>query len=386
MSNSDSPSSKSSAKPIGMAGVVVAIGASLFVVFYSRNRTTTPDKQPTPAGTPSVTNPSTDAKAQQPKDAAPARPSGPYMPYGTRDVPTKAKGTIRLATYNIENLYDDKDDPANSWAEELSSTKSAAHRKAAADAIKAIDADVLALEEVESKEALEWFLKGDGLDTLYPYVVSLDSGDGRGIEQSVISKFPLSGETNWVHAPLKGTQPDMFSNGQKNPDAGKPMVLHRSPLAVDVTIPADVAGGKPYAFTMLVVHCKSGRDYNFMREAEAVKHVELVAELEKAKPDRNIVILGDFNARPVDASFQAYVSGGLTDAFGEVRPGDAKFQTHASNRIIDHMLMNKAMAHELTAVKAVYAMPMPEGGFSAPKPEGYASDHLPVFVDLKPVD
>lgn len=369
-----------------MAGVVVAIGASLFVVFFSRNRTTTPDKQPTPAGTPSVTNPSVDAKAQQPKDASPARPSGPYMPYGTRDLPAKAKGTIRLATYNIENLYDDKDDPTNSWAEELSSTKPAAHRKAAADAIKAIDADVLALEEVESREALEWFLKGDGLDKLYPYVVSLDAGDGRGIEQSVISKFPLSGEKNWIRAALKGTQPESFPSGQKNPDAGKPMVMHRSPLAVDVTISADAAGGKPYAFTMLVVHCKSGRDYGFVREAEAAKHVELVAELEKGKPSRNVVVLGDFNARKVDASVQAYTAGGLVDAFAGVRPGDPMFQTHASNRIIDHVLVNKAMAHELTGVKFVYAMPVPDGGPSAAKPDGYASDHLPVFVDIKPVD
>jgi len=308
------------------------------------------------------------------------------MPYGSRDVPSKAKGSIRLATFNIENLYDDKDDPSNPWSEELESTKPSDHRKAAADAIRAISADVLALEEVESKAALDWFLKSEGLDSLYPHVVSIDAGDGRGIEQSVVSKFPLSNPTNWINAPLKGTHPASLPSGQSNRDAGKPLVMHRSPLAVDVTVPAAVAGSKDYVFTMLVVHCKSGRDFGYMREAEATKHVELVDNILKSNPKQNIVVLGDFNARKIEPSLQVYFNAGFSDPFGGLRPGDPQFQTHVTNRVIDHILLNANMKPEFANVRFVYAMPLSDSGFTAPKPSGYASDHLPVFIDLRPVD
>ena len=371
-------------KPAISVGALIAIVVALWAALNKpNNATSTTLEDPKPSGRGS----GQPAAASSAPPASKTSSTGPAsMPFGSRDVPAKAKGTIRLATYNVENLYDDKDDPTNSWAEELDSTKPAEHRKAAADAIRAIDADVLALEEVESKAALDWFLKSEGLDALYPHVVSIDAGDGRGIEQSVVSKFPLSNPTNWINAPLTGTHPASLPSGQSNRDAGKPLVMHRSPLSVDVTIPSATTGGKDYAVTMLVVHCKSGRDFGYIREAEAAKHIELASAAEKAKPGRNIVILGDFNARKVEPSVQTYLSAGFADPFADLRPADAKFQTHVTNRVIDHILLNANMKREFTGVRFVYAMPLSDAGFSAPKPAGYASDHLPVFIDLKPVD
>jgi hypothetical protein len=64
-------------------------------------------------------------------------------------------------------------------------------------------------------------------------------------------------------------------------------------------------------------------------------------------------------------------------------------QSHVTNRIIDHILLNKAARPELVpSSRFVYALPLPPrtNPFDGPKPPGYVSDHLPVSIDLKPVD
>jgi endonuclease/exonuclease/phosphatase family metal-dependent hydrolase len=171
------------------------------------------------------------------------------------------------------------------------------------------------------------------------------------------------------------------------------MRMARSPLAVDVTVPGTYAaggpGGKPYVFTMLVVHAKSGRPYAFQREAEAVRHMEIVGDLMRANPARNLLVLGDFNARKGDLSVQMYRAEGWEDAFGNVSLGDPRYQTHVTNRIIDHVFLSPGMLPELVPTgRFVYALPLPprEQPIEGPKPPGYVSDHLPVGVEVKAVE
>ena len=91
--------------------------------------------------------------------------------FGRPVPPTKAAGTIRLAAYNVENFFDGVDDPAlQGDYDDLPMQTSPDRCAALAQAIRALDADVLGLEEVESEEALRWFrdtyLKGMGYDFL----------------------------------------------------------------------------------------------------------------------------------------------------------------------------------------------------------------------------
>jgi len=55
---------------------------------------------------------STPAEAQGTKPEAP-RPAGIW--YGLEKARPKAPGALRLASYNVENLFDRKDDPANPY-------------------------------------------------------------------------------------------------------------------------------------------------------------------------------------------------------------------------------------------------------------------------------
>ena len=134
-----------------------------------------------------------DTLVAQVTPSAPAQAaSGDTLYFGSKAPKAKSPGAVRLATYNIENLFDDQDDPKISGSiDDAGMTKPVDQRRAAAVAIKALDADILCVQEVESEAALKWFrdqhLQGLG----YDYVASLDAGDGRGIEQSVLSRFPI---------------------------------------------------------------------------------------------------------------------------------------------------------------------------------------------------
>ena len=79
--------------------------------------------------------------------------------FGGDEVPAKTNGAFRLTTYNIENLFDDVDDPTlTDRNEDIDDTKPHHELLAAARAIREVNADVLCLQEIESREALDWFI------------------------------------------------------------------------------------------------------------------------------------------------------------------------------------------------------------------------------------
>jgi endonuclease/exonuclease/phosphatase family metal-dependent hydrolase len=302
----------------------------------------------------------------------------------------RAPGAIRLASYNLENLFDTKDDPVLTGPnDDLDDAKPEAQKRALAATIRAVNADVLALQEVESLEALAEFrdqcLEGQG----YNYIESIDAGDERGIEQAVLSRFPVKDVKNWLAFELEGEHTEKDGN-RPNPWFGKTFTFHRSPLRVTVEVPADKAAGKPYDLTLFVVHHKSARNFNYWREAEARGVLRLVEEFTKDAPNANIAVLGDFNAETQDDSLQIYLAAGFHDLFIDRPLVETACFTHASDRAIDLILFNSNLAPEIiTTSRFVLGTPQlkPEEDWrTAPKPAGYASDHCPIVVDIKPVD
>lgn len=307
--------------------------------------------------------------------------------FGARATARKSDG-VRVATFNVANLYDEKDDPTLAGQyEDMNSVKPKAELDGVASAIHAIDADVLVLEELESQEVLTWFRDTYLSDMGYTTAVSLDAGDPRGIEQGVLSRFPVVEPTVWLQMPLKGTHP----KGADDAPEGSPIVFHRSPFRVDVIVPAGARGNpRDYNFTVFAVHAKSGRNSAYWREAEAAGTVQLIQQATTADPGRNVVVMGDFNAVQNDASFRAFVSSGLIDLFADRRPEDSATTTHESGRSIDHILVNAAMMPEVIRdSRFVFGTPARPKGVdyrTYPAPKGYASDHYPVVVDFRPVE
>ncbi|MFG0312906.1 MAG: endonuclease/exonuclease/phosphatase family protein [Phycisphaerales bacterium] len=311
--------------------------------------------------------------------------------FGQPEAPAKEAGTFRLTTYNIENLFDDVDDPALSGDnEDIDDTKPHHELLAAARAIREVDADVLCLQEVESREALDWFIENYISDLGYEHVISLDAGNARGIENAVLSRYPLSNPELWIGKELGGVHPDNYGPNAKNYYAGEPIAFRRSPLKVDVEIPSNDDAGSSWTLTLFVVHHKSGRYSGYWREAEAKNILKLAKAIEDEHPGRPVAILGDFNAQPSDESVKIYLRDGFNDLFANASAGDKSTITHESNRRIDLILLNEAAMGRFQAgsgfVYGTAARPHYIDWRDMPTFEGYASDHYPASVDLNAED
>ena len=318
-----------------------------------------------------------------PAGSAPAA-AGQSPRFGLPEPLPRPPGTIRLATYNVLNLFDHVDDPQLSGEyDDLELAISKERALNLAEAIRAVDADVVALQEVESLEALTWFRDTYLPDAGYRHLVSLDAGYRRGIECSVMSRLEITRQKVWVGASLHDVERRGAGWAAVPPPARRSLTFQRSPLRVDLRTP----GG--YELTIFCVHHKSGRDFRFQREAEALKIVEIVRAVEQEDPSRNILVMGDFNAAPWDKSLRVYLESGLVDTLAHrtVRGEEGSlYKTHQSNRVLDYILLNSAAHRELwIGSPHVYGTPGPRRR-NDPQASGFASDHFPVVIDMVPRD
>ncbi len=303
--------------------------------------------------------------------------------FGSESAPATKDGSFRLTTYNIENLFDANDDPTLTGRDDdADGTKPEHELIATAMAIHAIDADVICFQEIESEAALLEYRDNYLSDMGYNHVVSIDAGNSRGIENSVLSRYPISNFKNWPNKPLGGIHPEKYGKS-KNWYAGEPIAFRRSPLMVDIEIPA--ADDSTWTLTLFVMHHKSGRFNTYWRDAEAQGTIELINGVLKAHPDRPIVILGDFNAESDADSIQAYINADFVDIFADHSKG-TEIITHESGRRIDFLFGNKSaidrMNTDTAFVYGTTARPEGTSWRDLETFEGYAADHYPVSVDL----
>lgn len=378
---------------IAVVLLALAIGGVVFGLRTQQNNANTDTQVATLAQSADAPTDTPEPRTTDPDNADFTPDPTSFIRFGIHTPPTKAKNTIRLATYNAENLFDAIDDPTLSGRQEdIDDTKPEPHLQALADTIRALDADILALQEIESEAALTEFRDTYLSDLGYTHLASIDAGDERGIEQAVLSRFPITDIKNWPQRDLGGTHPDKWGNAD-NWHAGEPMRFHRSPLRVTIEIPARAAGAPdadPYTLTLFVVHAKSGRPGTYWRNAEAIGLREILIQDRAANPTQNTAILGDFNAALTADSLQTLTTAGYSDALADVfTPGD-RFHTHESGRRIDFILINPNLAAELVAHSGfVLGTPaLPDGlDYRDPyRPEGYASDHYPVAIDITPLE
>ena len=302
--------------------------------------------------------------------------------YGLQDAPAVQEGSFRLTTYNIENLFDTHDDPELAGKNDDAGEDKPVHELiATAMAIHAVNADVLCVQEIESEQALLEYRDLYLADMGYDYVVSIDAGNARGIENAVLSRFPISNYENWPNKPLGGVHPEKYGRS-KNWYAGEPIAFRRSPLMIDLEIPAAESS---WTLTLFNMHHKSGHFNTYWREAEAKGTIEIINSVLKEHPNRPIVILGDFNAENNAESVQLYLDAGFVDIF-EDRKSHSEIMTHESRRRIDLILANPAALKHMNASGAfVYGTAARPDGVDyrdLDTFEGYAADHYPVSVDM----
>ncbi|MEW6714873.1 MAG: helix-hairpin-helix domain-containing protein [Nitrospirota bacterium] len=199
--------------------------------------------------------------------------------------------TFKVASYNVENLFDLTlegteypeyiPNTGYGWTKDMANIK----YKNIAGVIKDMGADVIALQEVESKEALISLrnrLKDLGED--YPYLAIADSRAAP-VKCAVLSKFPI---------------------------AEKEEIQVDNPMARNILkVTLDIAGNRVILF---INHWKSKNGPESMRIAYAKT---LKREMDKLKEDADFILIGDFNAnydeyQTFPDSYKLNDTGGIT--------------------------------------------------------------------------
>ncbi|MBX3354982.1 MAG: endonuclease/exonuclease/phosphatase family protein [Phycisphaeraceae bacterium] len=372
-----------------LAGAVALLSTTSLVMALQGAAPGTPPAGGSP-GAGSSSPRQSDAPRAPRSESGPGEKRGAGVRYGIEKPLPRREGTIRIASFNVENLFDDVDDPTLSG--EFDDIKMATpddRCQAIAAAIRAIDADILCLQEVESLDALRWFRDRYLAEMGYEHMASEDVGYFRGIEQSILSRFPIVRHKVWPDLDLQPTLGQRVGEGWSDPEEDQGQKFQRSPLFAQVQI-AD--GG---VLEFFVVHHKAGgRNFRFHREAEALAIIGLVRERLAEEPQARLAVLGDFNAGPREKSLEIYLDpqfGGLFNAWEERHdrnlPREA-YLTHSSGRVIDYILLSPAMRESMVPrsffVLATLAPPDGWDWRSDPHPPGYASDHRPLVIDVVP--
>jgi len=278
--------------------------------------------------------------------------------------------TFRVATFNLQGYLDA---PAAHWP-----LKSAESKAKIQESIRALKPDVLAVQEMGSLSALTELqagLRREGLDLTYAEFVS---GADTNIHLAVLSRFPIVARRPHID--------DRFLLG------GRRFRVSRGFAEVDIQV------NPAYSLTLLTAHLKSRRQSFSADEAELrLEEARLLRQkadaLLTAKPNLNLVVLGDFNDTPDGAPVRTIIGRGkatLVDTrpgerLGEVpspsAPNDVAWTYYYSKSDtysrIDFVLLSQGMAREwVTNETCVLSLPNWQ----------LASDHRPLVATFQSQD
>lgn len=237
-------------------------------------------------------------------------------------------GTLRVATFNVLNLFDDKDDPYHD--DEGTPAKPREELEKLAAKIREVDADVLALEEVENRGYLQLFNNAMLRDLGYEYVVCIESNDQRGIDCAILSRLPVGPVTTYRHLRFKD-------------QTGAMQGFRRDLLQAEIQPP------NCPPVSVFVMHLKSKRggaeteDYR-IQEAKLARGV-FDGILAKDR-DAMFLVCGDFNDTFESKPVKALVGDGskkLSDFLSDV-PKDAVTYNKTYLSMIDFIFASPAMA------------------------------------------
>lgn len=268
-------------------------------------------------------------------------------------------GTVTIGAFNILNLFDEYDDPYHS--DEGTPAKPKDQLEHVAARIRAANADVLALEEVETRFYLQRFVASMLPDMGYEHVVCFEGNDRRGIDVALLSRLPVGPVTSHMY--------ERFSDG-----SGGETWFQRDLLQVRIE-PPDAP-----SFQVFVVHFKSkrnGTESEKTRLAEC-RQARKILDAELAK-DKNALfaICGDFNdtfdSNPVKALRGAGPTA-LVDFMKDLPKDAVSYNAKPHRSIIDYIFVSPAMAKHYVA-KSYHVI---DGSI-----ETGGSDHNPVIAKFK---
>jgi endonuclease/exonuclease/phosphatase family metal-dependent hydrolase len=238
--------------------------------------------------------------------------------------------------------------------------KPARARSALAARIRALDADILAVQEVEDIDALNRFATVDLDGAGYQHRVLLEGNDRRLIEIGMLSRLPLGSVTSWRNAVAqrRDTIPvfsrDLLQVEILNPNRTRKLFTVFNTHLIGRRPDADPDGAEG-----------AGADAARLRQAETAARIIT----EQTRPHQRFLICGDFNDVP-DSPFLAPLLA------GPLQLVDALAGRSAAEGITDQIWLSPPLAlHRRDAGVAVDRRLR----LTAPR----AAAHDPTWVDLE---
>ncbi|HEX8286626.1 MAG TPA: hypothetical protein VF556_01445 [Pyrinomonadaceae bacterium] len=258
-------------------------------------------------------------------------------------LPAPNERQFSVAGMNLENFFDDEDDPG---IKEDIVTSEAFERRLKKISLAIRDylqtPDVIGIVEAENLAVLKKLadrINADAIAAGKPnpkYEAHLiDGNDGRGIDSGFLVKSSR----------VKVLETKQYGKDEKfvNPVSKKEVALNdRPPLLLKASID-DAKTGKPFEFAVIVNHLKSFNGYNDEKDAPFVRMkkklqaeylAKIVQERLKANPNERIALVGDFNAYQFND--------GIVDVIGTIRgkPASKEEVMNASEDLIEKDLIN----------------------------------------------
>lgn len=236
------------------------------------------------------------------------------------NLPPVTERQFSVAGMNVENLFDDEDDP--NIKEDIVTTESLKKRfNKISLAVRNImqTPDVIGVIEVENLAVLKRLADKINADAeaagkpnpkYEAYLI--DGNDGRGIDSGFLVK---TSRIKVIEVKQLGKE-DKFDNKSTSDEA---FLNDRPPLMLRASI-MDTKTNQPFEFTVIVNHLKSFLGYDDPKRMDGVRTkkrlqaeflAKFVQERQKADPNAKIILIGDFNA------FQ--FNDGIVDVIGAIK-------------------------------------------------------------------
>lgn len=269
------------------------------------------------------------------------------------DIGPLAPISLRVATWNVENFFDETDDPDK---EDMVFTRAEVEQKIRdlARVLRALDADVVALQEVENVALLQRLAMAVP-DLGYVDWHASTSFDPRGINVGYLSRYRASNVVSHVGARFP------------SPATGEEYFFTRDAYELFIE-----PGGFSVGIMNLHLRSRSGDGGDDRRLAEAA-YARRIAERRVEVGTPRVLIVGDLNDEPGTPPVRAIVEG---DFFHDVTlavPADARWTFVFGGRRLqlDYVFANATVADERANVRILQG------------PEvDVASDHNPIVAEF----
>ena len=281
-------------------------------------------------------------------------------PTRIREKATRRVGSqIRVATFNIRNLFDAVDDPYH--LDETTTAKPRTELDRLAATIKQIDADVLALQEVESRGYLERF-NDVFLNELGYEVIHFSGNDRRGSGLAMLTRVPVGQVTSNRHRRFPGKD-------------GEHTRFSRDLLCIELEPRAALP------FEVWITHLKSKREGPAVTEPKRLAEAREIRRLYEQRlgesPGARILICGDFNDTFDSNPIKELRGGGALQlkSFSDTLPaGTVTYNLSPYEAMIDFIFCSPAAATGyVNGSYRVESQSLRQSG----------SDHNPVIADFR---